>query len=91
MNCNRCLYKQFGVFFTDHSALYKLVTQNKTLIDCHFIASWISRVWFLHMQSCTNIKRIPGHKETDPDVQFTNNYPDNWAFVAALIIIACSD
>ena len=33
------------------------------------IAISISSVWFLRMY----IKRVPGYKETDPDVQFTNN------------------
>ena len=35
--------------------------------------------------TCTNIKQIPGHKETDHDVQFTDNYLDNQVSVPALI------
>ena len=38
--------------------------------------------------TCANIKRVPGYKETDPDVQFTDNYPDNPVFVPALIRIS---
>ena len=73
--------------FTDRSALYKpkmLVKQSKTHINYHFIAISISRVWFLHMH---NIKRVPGYKETDLDVQFVDNYQDNRVSVPALITI----
>ena len=38
--------------------------------------------------ACTNIKRVPGYKATDPDVQFMNNYPDNRVSVPALLYIA---
>ena len=35
--------------------------------------------------TCANIKRAPGYKETDPDVQFTDNYLDNWVSVPAIL------
>ena len=35
--------------------------------------------------ACTNIKQVPRYKETDPDVQFADNYLDNWVLVPALI------
>ena len=47
------------------------------------IAISISSVWFLRMY----IKRVPGYKETDPDVQFTDNYPDNRVSVPVLLYI----
>ena len=34
---------------------------------------------------CSNIKRVPGYKETEPDVQFMDNYPDNRISLPALI------
>ena len=37
--------------------------------------------------ACANIKRVPGYKETDPDVQFADTYPDNWASIPALVTI----
>ena len=41
--------------------------------------------------TCANIKQVPGYKETDPDVQFTCNYPDNWVSIPALkhILLQC--
>ena len=36
--------------------------------------------------SCTNIKRVPGYKETDADVQFVDNYQDNRVSIPALIV-----
>ena len=38
--------------------------------------------------TCANIKRVPGYKETDLDVQFTDNYLDNWVSISALISIS---
>ena len=38
--------------------------------------------------ACSNIKQVPGYNETDPDVQFTDNYRDNRVSVPALISIA---
>ena len=35
--------------------------------------------------ACTNIKRVPGYKETDPDVQFADSYPDNQVSVPAIL------
>ena len=45
--------------------------------------------WFHKFGFCTcaNIKRVPGYTETDPDVQITDNYLDNWVSVSDLIII----
>ena len=37
--------------------------------------------------TCENNKQVPGYKETEPDVQFSNNYPDNWASIPALVTI----
>ena len=35
--------------------------------------------------TCANIKnKYLGYKETDPDIQFTDNYPDNWVSVSAV-------
>ena len=36
--------------------------------------------------ACANIKRVPGYKETDPDVQFVDNYLYNRASVPPLRI-----
>ena len=44
--------------------------------------------------ACTNIKQVPGYKETDPDVQFVDNYPDNLVSVPAIIrmqlVVTCT-
>ena len=37
--------------------------------------------------ACANIKRVPGYKGTDPDVQFAGNYLDNWESIPALVHI----
>ena len=29
-------------------------------------------------------RRVPGYKETDPDVHFADNYSDNWVSIPAL-------
>ena len=33
------------------------------------------------------MKQVPGYTETDPAVQITDNYPDNWVSISTLIII----
>ena len=73
INCISVYTSSIGVF-TDRSALYKpkkLVKRSKTLIN------WQFRFHVFGFCACTNIKRVPGYKETDPDIQFVDNYPDN--------------
>ena len=85
INCNRCLYKQHWCF-TDHSALYrpkKLVKHLSTAILLQF------RFHLFGFCTCANIKRVPGYKETDPNVQFMDNYPDNRVSVPSLVFKGC--
>ena len=35
--------------------------------------------------TCVNINQVPGYKEKDLDVQFTDNYPDTRVSVPALV------
>ena len=67
MNCNRGLYKQYRSFCT----LQAKKAGNAEQDTYHFA------IFMFGFCASPNINRVPGYKETDPDVQFADNYLGN--------------